>query len=55
MDVPQWSLEGREVVLEGEKKELFLSFIRDMIRWRPEDRKRATELLQHPFMRGALL
>jgi serine/threonine protein kinase len=37
-------------VLEGEEKELFLDFIRSMLRWRPEDRKSATELLKHPWM-----
>jgi serine/threonine protein kinase len=48
--IPKISLEERVSVLEGEEKELFLDFIRSMLRWRPEDRKSATELLKHPWM-----
>ncbi|KAF1355821.1 non-specific serine/threonine protein kinase [Lizonia empirigonia] len=45
--IPKISLEERISVLKGEEKELFLDFIRSMLRWRPEDRKSATELLKH--------
>ncbi|CAN9335049.1 unnamed protein product [Alternaria alternata] len=48
--IPKISLEERVSVLKGEEKELFLDFIRSMLRWRPEDRKSATELLKHPWM-----
>ncbi|KAF1836434.1 non-specific serine/threonine protein kinase [Decorospora gaudefroyi] len=48
--IPKTSLEERLSVLEGEEKELFLDFMRSMLRWRPEDRKSATELLQQPWM-----
>ncbi|CAI6337692.1 unnamed protein product [Periconia digitata] len=48
--IPKISLEERVSVLEGEEKELFLDFIRSMLGWRPEDRKSATELLEHPWM-----
>jgi serine/threonine protein kinase len=48
------SLEERISVLEGEEKELFLDFIRSMLRWRPEDRKSAAELLEHPWMADAV-
>lgn len=50
MTIPKISLEERVSVLKGEEKELFLDFIRSMLRWRPEDRKSATELLKHPWM-----
>ncbi|CAN9179254.1 unnamed protein product [Alternaria alternata] len=48
--IPKISLEERVSVLKGEEKELFLDFIRSMLRWRPEDRKSATELLKHLWM-----
>ncbi|KAI4628192.1 hypothetical protein J4E80_002330 [Alternaria sp. BMP 0032] len=48
--IPKISLEERVSGLEGEEKELFLDFIRSMLRWRPEERKSATELLKHPWM-----
>ena len=50
LPIPKISLEERVSVLEGEEKELFLDFIRSMLKWRPEDRKSATELLKHPWM-----
>ncbi|KAH7390748.1 non-specific serine/threonine protein kinase [Phaeosphaeria sp. MPI-PUGE-AT-0046c] len=52
--IPSISLEDRISVLEGEEKELFLDFMRSMLRWRPEDRKSATELLTHPWMADAV-
>jgi len=50
LTIPKISLEERVSVLKGEEKESFLDFIRSMLRWRPEDRKSATELLKHPWM-----
>ncbi|APA06207.1 hypothetical protein sscle_01g009770 [Sclerotinia sclerotiorum 1980 UF-70] len=44
------SLETSEQYLQGRNKEMFLSFIRGMIQWRPEDRKTAKELLQDPWL-----
>jgi len=29
---------------------MFLDFVRGMLAWRPEDRKTAAELLQHPWL-----
>jgi serine/threonine protein kinase len=52
--MPKISPEERISVLGGEEKELFLDFIRSMLRWRPEDRKSATELLKHPWMADAV-
>lgn len=51
-DVPlsQRSLEQAETRLEGHNKELFLSFVRSMLQWRPEDRKTAKELLEDPWL-----
>ena len=50
LPIPKISLEERVSVLEGDEKELFFDFIRSMLKWRPEDRKSATELLKHPWM-----
>lgn len=52
---PRETLEEREVVLTGERKELFLDFIRCALAWRPEDRKTAGELLAHPWFGATLL
>jgi hypothetical protein len=48
-------LEESEDVLEGESKERFLKFIRLMLRWLPEERKSAAELLKDPWLENALL
>jgi len=44
------SLETREEQFEGEKKEQFLNFIRSMLRWDPNDRLTARELLDDPWL-----
>ncbi|KAG8408172.1 hypothetical protein J3459_018134 [Metarhizium acridum] len=44
------SLESCEVFLEGENKEGFLSLVRGMLQWRPEDRKTAKQLAQDPWI-----
>ncbi|KAF2211363.1 hypothetical protein CERZMDRAFT_121572 [Cercospora zeae-maydis SCOH1-5] len=50
VEVPLISLEEAESVLEGDAKERFLDFVRTMLRWVPEERKRATELLTEPWL-----
>jgi hypothetical protein len=54
VDVPPLCLEESEKVLDGENKERFLKFMRSMLRWLPEERKRATELLKDPWLEGAI-
>ncbi|KAL4910994.1 hypothetical protein BDW74DRAFT_164678 [Aspergillus multicolor] len=44
------SLERLEQRLVGEDKELLLAFIRSMLKWMPEERKTARQLLDHPFL-----
>ena len=39
-----------EEFLEGERKEMFLRFMRSMLQWRPEDRKTAKELLADTWL-----
>jgi hypothetical protein len=36
--------------LDGEKKEQFLAFVASMLKWLPEERKTATELLKDAWM-----
>ncbi|KAF9480296.1 CMGC protein kinase [Pholiota conissans] len=48
--VPDMSLENSVEFLEGEKKDKFLTFIRGMLQWRPEDRKTAAELFKDPWL-----
>lgn len=44
------SLEISEQFLEGRNKEMIMAFMRDMLQWRPEDRKTAKDLLQDPWL-----
>ncbi|KAL3491730.1 kinase-like domain-containing protein [Aspergillus germanicus] len=41
--------ETRGKRLSGEEKELFLAFIRSMLKWMPEERYTAKQLLEHPY------
>jgi hypothetical protein len=52
--VPQLSLEESVSTLDGESKEQFLNFISSMLQWLPEKRKQASELLEDPWMAGAI-
>ena len=36
--------------LDGEEKERFLIFVRKMLRWMPEDRETAAQLLRDPWL-----
>lgn len=36
--------------LQGDEKSLFLTFIRRMLQWLPEDRSTARELLEDPWL-----
>ena len=48
------SLERAETVLEGEEKTRFLDFVRSMLKWVPEERLGAEELLRDPWLEGAI-
>lgn len=52
--VPDLSLDDSISSLSGETKDSFLSFITTMLRWLPEERARASELLKHPWMADAI-
>ncbi|OAA37905.1 protein kinase domain protein [Metarhizium rileyi] len=50
--IPQGnSLEKAELFLRGRNKEMFLSFVKGMLTWRPEDRKTPKELLDDPWLK----
>jgi len=38
--------------LEGSEQEEFLHFMRSMLRWLPEERSSAKELLQHSWLKA---
>lgn len=44
------TLEDRLTCLEGEKKKGFLTLLRSMMKWRPEERKTACQLLDDPWL-----
>ncbi|CAL1698674.1 unnamed protein product [Somion occarium] len=52
-EVPNTTLEDAERQLEGEEKALFLAFMRKMLKWRPEERINAKELLDDPWLKSA--
>jgi serine/threonine protein kinase len=43
-------LEDSEEYLEGENKKMFMQFVRKMLRWDPEERHSARELLTDPWL-----
>ncbi|KAL8861012.1 MAG: hypothetical protein Q9178_002525 [Gyalolechia marmorata] len=45
-----FNLSGSVLSLKGEDKQLFLDFVSHMLRWLPEERKTAKELLEHPWL-----
>ncbi|KAI0693722.1 putative CDK4/6 [Cytidiella melzeri] len=49
--IPEDSLESSEENLHGENKAQFLRFVRRMLRWRPEERCSARELLEDPWLK----
>ena len=52
-DIPPLSLETSEQNLFGENKQRFLDFVRSMLRWLPEERKSAIDLLKDPWLNSA--
>ncbi|KAK6209855.1 hypothetical protein QIS74_11439 [Colletotrichum tabaci] len=51
--IPQsQGLDGSITRLEGQKKEAFLTFVKGMLQWRPEDRKTASQLYDDPWLRS---
>ncbi|KAL5361430.1 protein kinase [Aspergillus floccosus] len=49
--IPSRSLENTIPFLEREDQEAFLSFVRQMLTWLPEERKTARELMDHRFLK----
>lgn len=49
-DIPNVTLETMVRKLEGQEKLLFLQFVRKMLKWKPEERMSARELMQDPWL-----
>ena len=49
--IPTRKLEDTIPSLEEKERHAFLSFVRDMLTWCPEERKTARELIDHPFLK----
>lgn len=54
-EIPRTSLEESEENLYGEDKRQFLEFIRKMLKWLPEERSSAKELLQDTWLRNKMM
>lgn len=48
--VPCVSLESLEKRLSGQEKEFFIQFMRSMLKWLPEERRTAKQLLEDPWL-----
>jgi hypothetical protein len=48
--IPQLSLKDAVSAFDGETKERFLNFVLSMLKWKPEKRKQASELLDDRWM-----
>lgn len=49
--IPSRSFEDTTPFLEEKDREAFLSLVRQMLTWLPENRKTARELIDHPFLK----
>ena len=49
-EIPNVTLESYEKTLKGENKALFLKFMRKILKWLPEERESAMELLSDPWL-----
>ena len=47
-----FNLERCVTVIGGEDKRMFLEFVSRMLRWKPEDRSTAKDLLSDPWLRA---
>ncbi|EEH11538.1 protein kinase [Histoplasma capsulatum G186AR] len=48
--IPAISLESIEKRLSGQEKESFIQFLKSMLKWLPEERKTAAQLLEDPWL-----
>lgn len=54
-EISRTSLEESEENLHGEDKGQFLRFMRKMLKWVPEERSSAKELLQDTWLRNEMM
>ncbi|KAK0878896.1 hypothetical protein LTR87_007346 [Friedmanniomyces endolithicus] len=53
--IPETTLELAEARLQGEEKDLFLTFMRKMLQWKPEDRKNLEEVFMDEWLLADLI
>lgn len=49
-EIADVSFEESELYLEGRNKDIFIQFVRKMVRWEPNERQTARELLNDPWL-----
>ena len=49
-EIPDVSFEESELYLEGRNKDIFIQFVRKMVKWDPIERQTAKELLEDPWL-----
>ncbi|GAB1215358.1 hypothetical protein ATERTT37_004544 [Aspergillus terreus] len=52
VEIPPISLEKLEGFLQGEPQQLFLQFMRKMLKWKDEERESARDLLDDPWLQS---
>ncbi|EEQ31592.1 hypothetical protein McanMca71_006105 [Microsporum canis] len=50
VEIPNNSLEDSDKYMKGRNQEIFMEFMRKMLRWVPEERQSARELLRDPWL-----
>jgi hypothetical protein len=55
VEVPKETLEDAVKQIKGEEKELFLNFVKKMLKWKPEERSSAKELLGDPWLNSKVV
>lgn len=55
MPIPEDSLQSAEKRLEGAEKDLFLTFMRKMLQWRPEDRGTVEDVFMDEWLLADLI
>ena len=53
IEISSISFERLEGNLQGEPQRLFIQFLRKMLKWKPEERESARELLDDPWLRSS--
>ena len=55
MPITATNLSDQESRLQGEEKALFLTFMRKMLQWKPEDRKGIRDIIEDEWLLADLI